>query len=188
MPPHPTVSAVCLAYKAWEETVFPAASRRLGLPRVVVNKSWALGMSTDDLGTLRDASTVVFAYYLSGIRDSSVVSVATSDVRLTASGINDLLSFVKGKLASRESPISLHASYCGDGLLDLLHRWADRRGTHSRFFAMSEDAAFWRPGLLYDALLRVLHRVCHTAPAGCRYGAHSLRIRAHTVQFCSGYR
>ena len=136
MPRHPTVKAACLAYKAWEETVFPAASRRLGLPPVVVKKIWALGMSTDNLGTLRDALMVVFAYSLSGLRDSSVVSVATSDVRLTASGINVLLSFVKGKHASRESPISLHASDCGDRILDLLHRWADRRGTQSRFFAM----------------------------------------------------
>ena len=51
---------------------------------------------------------------------------------------------------------------------------------------MSENAASWRAGPLYDALLRVLHRVIHTAPARYHYGAHSLRISAHTVQVLLG--
>lgn len=186
MPAHPMVKHAVGAYKSWEETAFPAPSRRLGLSAAILKEIWTLGMQTVDLATLRDAAMVVFSYVMSGLRDSSVVSIESNLAALTAAKLQVQLSYVKGKPASRVAPVALHAADCGDRLMDLFLRWHRLRPVHTRYFALRGEPASWRPALLFNALMSSLRRVGHCAPPGCHYGAHSLRIGAHTVQVLLG--
>lgn len=108
--------------------------------------------------------------------------MASGDVVLSERFTQVQLSFVKGKPASRESPVSLHAAECGDELLDLYYTAGapEEPRTCVSWPNLVRQCPGRRP--LYDAFLRMLHLVRHVAPAGCRHGAHSLRIGAHTVQ------
>jgi hypothetical protein len=184
LPNYPMVRHAVSAYQWWEETAFPAASRRMGLPAHVVQRIYLLGMVAVAPSVVRDAAMVVFAYIFSGLRDSSVVSLATSDVELTDSSVRARLSYVKGRPASQELPVE----YIGgaDSPLALIRRWADLRGQHIRFFALPSETIHWRPAFLSAGLSRCLASVGHRAPTGCHYGAHSLRIGAHTVQVLLG--
>jgi hypothetical protein len=99
------IKHVISAYKWWEETAFPAPSRRLGLSARVLKKIYNVGMSSADIPVVRDAAMVIFAYVLSGLRDSSVVSIAAADVEVTDCCVRARLSYVKGRTASREQPV-----------------------------------------------------------------------------------
>jgi hypothetical protein len=60
------------------------------------------------------------------------------------------------------------------------------RDPHVRCFAVSTESTHWRPALLSTGLSRCLTLLGHMAQSGCHYGAHSLRIGAHTVQVLLG--
>jgi hypothetical protein len=107
------IKHVISAYKWWEETTFPVPSRRLGLPARILKQIYEVGISSAETSVVRDAAMVIFAYVLSSLRDSSVVSIAAADVEVTDCCVRARLSYVKGRPASREQPVE----YTGD-LLD----------------------------------------------------------------------
>jgi site-specific recombinase XerC len=98
----------------------------LGLAADVVKRIYLIGVGSVAPSVVRDAAMVVFAYIFSGLRDSSVVSLDTSDVELTDYSIRARLSYEKGRPASQGLPVD----YTGgaDIPLALIHRWADVRG------------------------------------------------------------
>jgi hypothetical protein len=172
------------AYQWWEETAFPVPGRRMGLAANVLKQIFTLGMTSLDVAIVRDTTMVLFSYILSGFHESSVVSLETANVEPGVDFVRARLNFVKGRPASLEQPVGWTGDR--DSPLALVRQWASMRCSHGRFVALPSETTHWHPAFLSSGLSRCLEAVQHNAPAGCHYGAHSLRTGALTVQVLLG--
>jgi hypothetical protein len=189
-PEMPSVTVACRAYARWYAETIPEGAqrpRRHGVPATLVLAVWAHGMRTDDLAELRDAAFVVLSYVL-GLRESSAASLLAADVVASSDVFSARLCVLKGK-AARGAPPAVYRriSLALPSACDLAVRWAARRPTHCRFFALAIEPPAWSSGSLTSALRRSCARLPPGLPeSNTHYSSHSLRIGAHTEQVLLG--
>lgn len=186
VPTFPLLPHVLRGFERWEEERFPPPDIRSGLSSEQVQRIWGMGMATSLAQTVRDCAVCVFAFCFNGLLDSSVMSIQTKDVQSDHMRIRTRLSIVKGKRASREQFVEYYRVGALTSPLDLLLRWENMRASHPLYLSLSIETQKWRPGTLDAALGRVLRRLNITAPTGCKYSSHSLRIGSHTEQVLLG--
>lgn len=186
VPEYPLLPHVLRGYEKWEAENFPTPSVRSGLSCSIMQRIWGLGMSSYVPQTVRDCAACVFAFCFNGVRDSSVMSIRSSNVSLTRLSMRARLSVVKGKVASGVSSVEYHRVGTITSPLDLFLRWDSLRGDHVRYFALSGDQVQWRPGCLDASLQRVLRKLDIRAPLHYKFTSHSLRIGSHTEQVLLG--
>lgn len=184
----PMIALAVESYKKWEEEKYPVKDKRVGIPAEVIHAVYDLGMRSEDACTIRDSAMMVFAYAFNGLRDSSVASLRACDVRIGDDDATATLRVVKGRRASSELPVKYSRVPGQEGSpVDILQRWRTRHaGRHSRFFALPRDPEDWPEQQLLHCMERCLAAVACHPPQGCKYGAHSLRIGAHTTQVLLG--
>ena len=76
-------AAHLLSYR--KDMYFPSSDVRCGLSAEVFRQIWQLGMRTDLLSMLRNTAACLFAFGPNGLRESSVVSLPTTDVAISSS-------------------------------------------------------------------------------------------------------
>lgn len=137
IPEYPLIHQILRGNARWEEQSFPRPEVRFGISAEILRRICALGITTDSVGMIRNAAASVFSYCMSGLRESSVVSIITGNVTICDTKLPAILTLVKGRRESNEQLVEYHRSCVqGDSPLDLCRRWADIRGLHARFFGM----------------------------------------------------
>lgn len=185
VPAFPYLDIVIRAYRKWEEGTFPQASVRCGLSADILQRIWALGMSSDDRDTVRECAACVFAFCFNGLRESTVMSVLCQNVTLTDDGIHVRVSMCKGREASHEQLLGYHRTGDMTSPIDVIRRWMTIRATLEGFlFTRAGEEHIG--GELSRAMQRVLALVGAEAPPNAKYTSHSLRIGAHTEQVLIG--
>jgi hypothetical protein len=187
VPPCPLLAHTLRAYERWEEESFPHLEVRLGVSASIIQLVWTAGMCPDAvLSTVRDCTAVVLGFCL-GLRESSVLSLQTTDVEITAHSIRLRLSVLKGRAASRVQQVAYHRTGDFASPLDLFSKWGAVRSSHSYWLALAGEPASWQPGKLTAALGRSLQVIRAPTPRHGKFTSHSLRIGAHTEQVLLGY-
>jgi hypothetical protein len=187
VPPCPLLAHTLRAYERWEEEHFPALEVRLGISASTVQLVWTAGMCPDAvLSTVRDCTAVVLAFCL-GLRESSALSIQTTDVEHSENFVRLRLSVLKGRAVSRVQPVAYHRTGDFASPLDLFHKWHAVRSPHSHWLAMAGEPATWQSGKLTAALYRSLQVIHAPTPRHGKFTSHSLRIGAHTEQVLLGY-
>lgn len=151
-----------------------------------VQRIWALGMSSQHPGTVRDTAIVTFAFCMNGLRESSVASLLTANLALAPDSIVARLSLVKGRSASGVPLVRFDRLNDLPSPIDLWHRWDSVRGSHLRYFALPGEPSAWRTTMLTEALRRCLTSLDLAPPPHGKFTFHSLRIGAHTEQILLG--
>ena len=100
LPQMPTLKLATNAYKEWCDTRFPPRSRRIGISPDVAKAIFLYGMETTNIRGLRNCAEVIFAYTLSGPRDSSVSSLPTTHIVSNSDHLAVNPIYVKGHMAS----------------------------------------------------------------------------------------
>ena len=80
LPNYALVPVLLRANGKWEEAKCPQAVVLTGIASQVRQQVWGMGMSTQSLSLLRDAAVCLFAYAMSGLRESSVMTIIVEDV------------------------------------------------------------------------------------------------------------
>jgi hypothetical protein len=174
----PMVAVASRAYGHWYEEDAPRMLR-LGVPAHTVLSVWRDGMQTSSDAVLQSATTIVLTFVL-GLRESSVLSIAASNVDLTADAITVRLTMSKGRLA-RDVPPAVYRRISANlpSALDLFALWQRRRGRHPIWLALDADPTSLPPGTVTRMLRSHLASLALSAVG---YSSHSLRIGAHTEQ------
>jgi hypothetical protein len=164
-------------------TAFPAASRHMGLPVDVFRRISLLDMTQ----SRRQLCEML----------PRCIRVHLSWASRLINGQLDYLGRGAYRLQCARAPGLCERKSLQSGDIRLVH-WRCRQracshlslggfaGQHIRFLALPSEATHWRPSLLSAGLSRCLASARYCALTCCHYGAHSLRIGAHTVQVLIG--